>query len=215
MYLMKKNNLTALILAISLGIFGCSTTMPIKSDFQRSPALRPFYDTYWVLLEDLHFKMLREEDHEQFDIIIPAGFVTDLASIPSILTPIYNKYSRYASPGIVHDFLYWTHACNDRNVSDRILKEALKGLGSGYSARNTIKKGVQWFGGTSWEKNQKEREQGFTRYIPDGMRGIKPSDRWKVRRKEFKNIPTPWDHLYSKEPNICKVFDIKVAVNIN
>src|SRR5262245_60709692 len=39
---------------------------------------------------------------------VPAGFVTDFASIPRAFWSLLRPDGRYTHPAIVHDYLYWT-----------------------------------------------------------------------------------------------------------
>ncbi|MBL0038190.1 MAG: DUF1353 domain-containing protein [Nitrosomonadales bacterium] len=112
---------------------GCSTSpfvahTDMKAEFKKAPAVTPFYDDYWLLLEDLTFEATRTSDGKHFSITVPAGFVTDLASIPVPLNVIYDKSGRSSSAGILHDYLSWTQFC-DRKKSDRMIKEGLKATG--------------------------------------------------------------------------------------
>ena len=58
-------------------------------------------------------------------IIVPAGFETDLASIPRIFQSLVPKVDRHMLPAIVHDYL-----CREpdfsRKTADRIFLEAMK-----------------------------------------------------------------------------------------
>jgi hypothetical protein len=157
----------------------------IDAFFEKSPVITPFSDKYWLLLEDLRFHIIKNHiiknhiiRHDEYEIIVPAGFVCDLASIPTGLNIIYNKYGRYAAAGIVHDYLYWLKPCK-KTVSDRIIKEALRASGSGFTARNTIKRAVKLGGKKAWIKNRKLRERGVSRFIPQDSREFGPNIRWE------------------------------------
>jgi hypothetical protein len=54
----------------------------------------------WVLLGDLCYRF---RGHQ---IVVPGGFVTDLASVPFYVRPIINTYGRFNAAATVHDFLY-------------------------------------------------------------------------------------------------------------
>lgn len=72
-------------------------------------------------------------------IIVPAGFVTDLASVPRMVWSFYPPDGPWAKAAIIHDFLYWTKGTGEwhgrvgitrdrpytRNEADDILKEAM------------------------------------------------------------------------------------------
>lgn len=39
-------------------------------------------------------------------IIVPKGKITDFASIPKILTPIFPRYGQHTKAAVLHDYLY-------------------------------------------------------------------------------------------------------------
>ena len=77
-------------------------------------------------------------------IVIPAGFVTDFASIPSALSSIFGDIGQRAS--LPHDFEYSKKGSLDRATADAVLREAC--IVSGVSAikANAIYAGVRAFG---------------------------------------------------------------------
>lgn len=62
------------------------------------------------------------------DIIVPAGFVTDLASIPRVFQSLIPKVGRHSLAAIVHDYLCRLDGF-DRPLADKIFLEAMKLLG--------------------------------------------------------------------------------------
>jgi hypothetical protein len=54
-------------------------------------------------------------------IVIPAGFVTDLASIPQLALSVFGDIAQ--EPGVPHDFAYST-GCISRAMADDMLYEA-------------------------------------------------------------------------------------------
>lgn len=84
------------------------------------------------LLEDLVY------DSERFNatIVVPAGFISDLASVPDIIPPVLvNDSGKITYAAIVHDFLYATEgAANvkltkaqaDRIFLDIMLERGMK-----------------------------------------------------------------------------------------
>lgn len=53
----------------------------------------------WKVLEDLILEGRRQ------NFVVPAGFVTDLASIPKLFKSIFNTYGSYTEAAILHDLL--------------------------------------------------------------------------------------------------------------
>lgn len=61
-------------------------------------------------------------------IRVPAGFVTDLASIPRALWGIFPPHGRWAKAAIVHDYMYVT-AYRSKAHADSVFREAMGVLG--------------------------------------------------------------------------------------
>ena len=63
------------------------------------------------------------------DVIIPKGFVTDLASVPRIFWPIVPPYGKHLEASILHDFLCrneWARAKADREFLHAMKKAGVK-----------------------------------------------------------------------------------------
>lgn len=194
---LSNNSLLFHAITLVLALSGCAANTPMKAEFKKAPVVTPFYDNYWLLLENLTFEAVRDHDGRYFKITVPAGFVTDIASIPVPLNVIYDKSGRYSSAGILHDYLYWTQFCV-RKQSDRMIKEGLKATDVKFLTRNTIKYGVYLFGWAAWDSNAKKKEAGEERYVPPGMRSFPSSTTWEeYMTKIDKNISPPW-----KEPGV-------------
>jgi hypothetical protein len=70
-------------------------------------------DAPWSVIYDLHFQ------DEVTQITVPAGFETDLASVPRLLWGLIPPYGRYIRAAIIHDYLYATGKI-DRERADGI-----------------------------------------------------------------------------------------------
>lgn len=116
-------------------------TTPLKLEFLN-------YKDFKLLEE---FEYYRENDKNEV-IKVPAGFVTDFASIPrlfwSILPPTGTKKNKYAKSAVLHDF------CFDRtcqygysfNEANDIFLESMKAVGVSKIVRYTLYYCVKWFG---------------------------------------------------------------------
>jgi len=181
------NNKSIYILwTIILIITGCAakeTREPAIGHFDRTPILTPFYDKYWLLLEDFTYYLNSSGDK----ITVPAGFVSDLASVPDGANAIFDQFGRYASAALIHDYLYWEKIYS-KSKSDKIIKDALKATGVGYTARNSIKWGVKLFGDKSWKKNCSDRRKGYPRLVPvQYRRQFNVSTKWTKYRADLIN----------------------------
>lgn len=80
---------------------------------------------------------------------VPAGYRTDLASIPKEHQQRPPNESPAARPGVLHDYLYTSHG-EPRRVADRIFREALKAEGVPLGQRLAMWGAVRLFGGPAY-----------------------------------------------------------------
>lgn len=85
----------------------------------------------WKLLEKLHYQGQRD----LFEV--PAGFVTDFASVPGLFTWLIPRYGRFTKAAILHDYL-----CDEakagrfiRAQADGIFRRVMRELGIGFLRR--------------------------------------------------------------------------------
>lgn len=76
----------------------------------------------------LEERLVYKSDLYPAPIIVPAGFVTDLASIPRIFQALIPKVDKHMLAAIVHDYLCRLEKF-DRKLADSIFLEAMKLLG--------------------------------------------------------------------------------------
>ena len=86
-------------------------------------------------------------------VCVPAGFVTNLASIPRALWSILPPHGKWAKAAIVHDYLYTT-ADRPRSDCDRIFKEGMGVLGVPSTTQNLIYWAVRCFGRSAYGRNK-------------------------------------------------------------
>lgn len=113
----------------------------------------------WRLLHDLVYLT-----HDGDRITVPAGFETDLASVPQLLWSIIGPPAgRWAPAGCVHDLLYRTGLV-PRSVADRIFREACDDLGVDGVTRWSAWVALRLFGWSAYRRN--ERITGASADIP-------------------------------------------------
>jgi hypothetical protein len=119
-----------------------------------SPAdLRLLDDYRWVLLADFAYHV--GEYPSERVIVVPAGTVTDLASVPRLLWAIFPPHGKYAKAAIVHDYLY-ANAIGTKDEADRIFYEAMGVLGVPKWRKKIMFVAVSWFGRGSFKNAQKQ-----------------------------------------------------------
>lgn len=117
---------------------------PAQSDDDERKAWGTF-----VLLEPIEFAV----DGELFTV--PAGFMTDFASVPRMLWWLYpSRGRRYELAAVIHDWLYSTAAGLDRARSDRVFRVAMLALGVPAFRAAILWAAVRFGGRKAWETGQ-------------------------------------------------------------
>lgn len=100
----------------------------------------------WQLMEPLIYF------HGQYgEIIVPSGFITDLASIPRIFHRIVNPCKTGTRrPAIVHDYLYSGATPLTRYQADLMLYDALRECGINWLLANAMYYAVRMGGASHW-----------------------------------------------------------------
>ncbi|MFO1219650.1 MAG: DUF1353 domain-containing protein [Burkholderiaceae bacterium] len=114
-------------------------------------------------------------------VTVPAGFVTDLASIPRVFWSILPPDGRYTFPAIVHDYLYWTRTLKDREDADLVLKYGMEDMSVRALTVTAIHQAVRLGGGGPWDGNAALRKGGEKRLLvkyPDD-----PKTTWAEHKK--------------------------------
>ena len=150
---------------------------------ERAPQLQPFAGSEWVLGRSVSYNIRGSGD----TIVVPAGFVTDFASIPWGLQSLIQVNTPSRLPALVHDYLYWEQGCT-RVQADGILWVGLQEHGIAWWERTLFYRGVRVGGGAAWNLNMKDRQQGLPRVIPEALLGsITQGTRWSEFRTELWN----------------------------
>ena len=108
------------------------------------------------MLDNYQWELLTEFDYHVGHlpsaavIRIPAGTVTDLATVPRVLWTIFPPHGRYAKAAIVHDYLY-DQAIGTKAWADCIFLEAMEVLGVPKWRRVLMYWAVRLFGEGSYQ----------------------------------------------------------------
>lgn len=156
----------------------CNTLPPSRLYAPGSPGVRPSGNNRaFILLEPMEYQVGTTEAV----ITIPAGFVTDYASIPRPLWSIYSPHDQYSRAAIVHDYLYWSQLCT-RTQSDNLFMIAMKESEVPETTRNKVYWGVRAGGESPWSQNTKERLAKKPRVVPVGEKSFPPNWSWEMYR---------------------------------
>lgn len=84
-------------------------------------------------------------------ILIPKGFVTDFASIPSLFWSILPRWGKYGKAAVLHDYMYVTKVGYTRKETDDIFRQAMLKLGTKPWKATVMYWAVRLFGKFAWE----------------------------------------------------------------
>ena len=170
----------------------------------------------WVLLEEFPYEVKPGEV-----IKVPAGVITDFASIPKLLHWGRGPWGLHGPASVIHDWLYQSHSDETihkytRDQCDDIFLQALEDLGVKEHERNQMYSAVHELGEEAWNKhvsryeiairppiNYDDRKIDLLGGRPEVF-GISPA--LKMRKKYQADPHRPMYHFMAPE-NICHPFD--------
>ena len=101
-------------------------------------------------------------------IVVPAGFVTEFASVPRALWSELSPADEHRLAAIVHDYLYWFQPC-DREETDNLLMIVMTEGGVSDLRRGAVYAGVRLGSSDAWNANRVARDRGDLRIVPTGV----------------------------------------------
>ncbi|EFF0758050.1 DUF1353 domain-containing protein [Escherichia coli] len=108
-----------------------------------TPAILEMLDHFlWRVHEPFDFYL---SDDNSDVIEVPAGFITDLATVPRVFWVILPPDGRYAKAAIIHDYMY-DNALRTRREADQIFLDGMKVLGVPCWKRMIMYGAVRLFG---------------------------------------------------------------------
>jgi hypothetical protein len=117
---------------------------PIQVTFDEALSLARGKET-WRLVAPV-----RMRDGLGAALTIPAGFETDLASVPRILWPFFPPYGFHLRAAIVHDYLYARRTIVDRGRADAIFLAIMLRYGVRPWRARAMYLAVRLFGAAAW-----------------------------------------------------------------
>lgn len=146
----------------------------------------PFADwDFYYISTDLDWKPSGDLPEPLNSVHVPAGFVTDLTSIPRIFWSILPPAAAYAYAAIIHDYLYWFQPC-ERSQADDTLRAGMADLKVSRTKAFLIYKAVQYAGWLAWSENRAARDKGEKRILTKFPSTMTISwSEWKSRSDVF------------------------------
>ena len=173
------------ILASAACLVGLSALISPSDAMAQQPIppvpMTPFGDGQdSVLMADLAYR-IGDTSHI---VVVPAGFVTDFASVPRAFWAVLPPFGRHQLAAIVHDFLYWERGCT-REQADALLRVAMAESAVDPAKRDIIWQAVRAFGGTAWTSNASAKAAGQPRIVPKDDLKIPPLVTWPEYRAQL------------------------------
>jgi branched-subunit amino acid transport protein len=141
---------------------------PISPLFRATPDAKNFV---------LHSPMVYRIGTTTDSLVIPAGFVTDFASIPQAFHSWLSPIGPTMLPAIVHDYLYWNQGCT-KVEADRIFLHAMVETGVPLRQRRQIMAGLAIGGQSAYDSNARDRAVGKIRILPRRYWDVPRQERW-------------------------------------
>lgn len=85
------------------------------------------------------------------EVAVPAGFVTDFASIPELARSIIEAFGRHAKAAVLHDWLYAVGEPGKKWFADQIFYDAMAELGVDMWRRKIMYQAVHVGGGNGYD----------------------------------------------------------------
>lgn len=135
-------------------------------------------------------------------ITVPAGFVTDFASVPWYARWLISVLGKHSIPAIVHDYLYWEQRCT-RDEADAILKEAMNEYGSSWRDQDAVYYAVRYGAQSAWDENQTDRSRGYIRVLTGGYQNIPLNIDWDAYRQQLFDQKVTEPAIAPGKPSYC------------
>lgn len=119
--------------------------------FPRRLRVEEIDDSHWRLLEDFAY----DSAVAGARIIVPAGFVTDFASVPRVPVAYWLAGDTAHAAAVIHDYLYTTGLLS-KAVADSIFYEAMVASGISRWRAYPMYLGVRFGGGIAWAQHRNE-----------------------------------------------------------
>lgn len=134
-----------------------------------APTIFPYISVMQYTGKDATFNqyhVLADSQVQEYNLVIPEGFVTDFASVPRILWPLFPPYGRAMPASILHDYIYTVHPKEveltpevERYWADRLFYIAMRAIGIGKFQAKLMYWAVRWFGGSRYRSHGQSKKK--------------------------------------------------------
>lgn len=112
-------------------------------------------DALYITERPYRLQYMMEGDEDWHQVTVPAGMLTDLASVPWFARWLVGRVGRHLEAAIIHDFLYVAHRWDGdqavqrakRGFADKLMYQAMRDAGVNMVAAFAIYLAVRLFGG--------------------------------------------------------------------
>jgi len=163
-----------LIAAMSAGTVAAHAQITVKQ-VVTNPPHRAFQadGNIFAYLEPMPYNIIRTGQV----VPIPAGFVTDFASVPLAAQSVLPQLGAHSMAAVLHDYLYWDQSCT-RDQADLLFYEAMTEYGVASWRKSIAYWAVRWRGQAAWDSNAAERKAGQPKIIPAKYLDIPANTHW-------------------------------------
>jgi len=126
--------------------------------------LARFQDPTYVVTKSIGWQPSGSQDAGLPHVVVPFGFVTDLATIPRLFWSALRPDGNYAFAAIVHDYLYWVQPVA-RPSADKIFKYCMLDSAVDAATAEIIYRAVEAGGEQAWTDNAKLKGSGEKRIL--------------------------------------------------
>lgn len=151
----------------------------------------------WRLLEPLVYRSGTGDS-----LVVPAGFVAELAGVPVWLHRYLAPGERFAGPAVVHDYLYWTRHCA-RGEADALFRRAMIEQGIADSVVRQLADAAASWGGTAWRAYERDRAAGLPRFVPESARPDGSLESWPQYRAYLRDSARAPEPPVRATPGLC------------
>jgi hypothetical protein len=139
------------------------TPLRLSRDAKAVP-MRDGEDAEYVVSDD--YRVRYRLDGEAREITVPAGMLTDLASVPRVARWLVDRVGPHLEAAIVHDFLYiaWQDVAGgrgareeDRRFADQLMRVAMESAKVSATSRFVIHNAVRGFGRWAYKERNERR----------------------------------------------------------